>query len=239
LAGWAFSLLSFAARTDVVIPGRGEHRFPGYDVTAEARAWDPVTRELVLSRLDGPPSLQFFSPAEARTAGALLDRLLAQNEEPRVPVLSAIDSRLADSAGDGYRHEDLPEDPEAWRQSLAALDEEAAAIGAASFAELPIARQLHLLEQVRTTAGQWRGMSASHTFGLWMRYACAAFYAHPWAWNEIGFGGPAYPRGYKNLGFDRREPWEVAERHARDPIPWVEQAEAARSRHKDAMSGES
>ena len=34
-----------------------------------------------------------------------------------------------------------------------------------------------------------------------------AYYAHPWAWNEIGFGGPAYPRGYMRLGVDQPEPW--------------------------------
>ena len=41
---------------------------------------------------------------------------------------------------------------------------------------------------------------------------CTAFYSHPAAWNEIGFAGPAYPRGYKNLGVDRREPFEVPTR---------------------------
>ena len=29
-----------------------------------------------------------------------------------------------------------------------------------------------------------------HVWSLWTRYACTAFYSHPWAWNEIGFGGP-------------------------------------------------
>ena len=46
-------------------------------------------------------------------------------------------------------------------------------------------------------------------WSVWMRYACAAFYSHPDAWSEIGFGGPAYPRGYKNAELDAREPWEV------------------------------
>jgi hypothetical protein len=41
-----------------------------------------------------------------------------------------------------------------------------------------------------------------------------AFYAHPWAWNEIGFGGPGYPRGYMRLGADQREPWEGEEARA-------------------------
>jgi hypothetical protein len=38
-----------------------------------------------------------------------------------------------------------------------------------------------------------------------------AYYAHPLAWNEIGFGGPASPRGYVRMGLDRRDPWEAAE----------------------------
>ena len=29
-----------------------------------------------------------------------------------------------------------------------------------------------------------------------MRAVLAAFYSHPWSWNEIGYGGPRYPRGY-------------------------------------------
>ena len=33
----------------------------------------------------------------------------------------------------------------------------------------------------------------------------------PTAWNEIGFGGPASPRGYVRMDFDRRDPWEAAE----------------------------
>jgi hypothetical protein len=39
----------------------------------------------------------------------------------------------------------------------------------------------------------------------------SAYYAHPTAWNEIGFGGPASPRGYVRMGLDRRDPWEAVE----------------------------
>jgi hypothetical protein len=37
------------------------------------------------------------------------------------------------------------------------------------------------------------------------------YYAHPWAWDEIGYGGPAYPRGYMRLENGEPEPWEVEE----------------------------
>jgi len=58
----------------------------------------------------------------------------------------------------------------------------------------------------------WHEMPAGHLWSLWTRYACTAFYSHPYAWNEIGFPGPAYPRGYKHLGVDARDPREVPDR---------------------------
>jgi len=54
-----------------------------------------------------------------------------------------------------------------------------------------------------------------------MRDALSAFYAHPWAWNEIGFGGPAYPRGYARLGIGMSEAWEGEEAIHPDPVPDV------------------
>ncbi len=44
-------------------------------------------------------------------------------------------------------------------------------------------------------SANWHGQPAAHVWSLWTRYACTAFYAHPFAWTEIGFPGPAYPRG--------------------------------------------
>ncbi len=85
---------------------------------------------------------------------------------------------------------------------------------------------------------RWRGLPARHLWNLWTRYACAAFYAHPWAWNEIGFGGPAYPRGYKNIGFDRRESWEKPERDPRDPVTWARKTEQARDEHLAQLGDE-
>ncbi len=46
-----------------------------------------------------------------------------------------------------------------------------------------------------------------------------AFYSHPWAWNEIGFGGPAYPQGYMRLGpTGTLEPHERAGATDEDPV---------------------
>ena len=37
-----------------------------------------------------------------------------------------------------------------------------------------------------------------------------AYYAHPTAWNEIGWAGPASPRGYVRLDANKHDPWEAA-----------------------------
>src|SRR3546814_3290242 len=39
----------------------------------------------------------------------------------------------------------------------------------------------------------------------------AAYYSHPTAWNELGFGGPASPRGYVRLAEDSRSEEHTSE----------------------------
>jgi len=213
-----------------VTPG-GRGRFPRFDVLSQAEMWDDVTAGIVLSRLDPPTDFSFFTPSEQAAAGALFDLLLAQDEEPKVPVLQLVDERLALDQTDGWRYEDMPEDREAWRRTLAALDAEARARHGRCFHELARCEQGAIVQDVQD-ADTWHGFPAAHVWSLWTRYACAAFYSHPWAWNEIGFGGPAYPRGYVNLGIGRRERWEVAETDAADPVPWAARVESAREAHR-------
>jgi hypothetical protein len=217
-------------------PGSAEQRFPGYDVMRQQSAWDEVTRSVVTVRLEPPGPPRFFTAEEEPAARALLDRLLAQDEEPRVPVFEVIDVRLAEGRGDGFHYEDLPDDPEAWRQSIAGVNDAAYSDFGRPFGQLEHRQQRDIIEEVRLCKGTWHGLPAARLFALWMRYACSAFYAHPWAWNEIGFGGPAYPRGYKDLALGAREPWEVTERDAEDPLPWAKRTEAAKSRHAEGLS---
>ncbi len=50
------------------------------------------------------------------------------------------------------------------------------------------------------SGGAWERLNVKRAWSVCMRGILAGFYSHPWAWNEIGFGGPAYPRGYMRLG---------------------------------------
>jgi hypothetical protein len=211
-------LLRRPVESDGTTPGGEQPRFPGYDVLGEIGRWDATTAGAVLDRLTLPPPVRFFDLAEEAVGRALFDQLLDQHDDPRVPVFELVDSRLAEAESDGWRYADLPEDGEAFRRSFAGLDDDACDSFGQDFARLNPDDQAAVIEAVRKTQGSWHGMPASQVWSLWTRYACTAFYSHPWAWNEIGFGGPAYPRGYKNLGINAREPWEVADHHNVDPV---------------------
>jgi Gluconate 2-dehydrogenase subunit 3 len=195
-------------------------RYPGFDPISQASTWDPVTAELVLSRLAPPRAFTFFTADEQATVTALADALTGQRDDRLVPVAEFIDSRLTAGETDGWRYEDLPEDGQAWRDSLRGLDDDAQARFDAAFARCAPKEQDVLLTAVQELgSGNWHGLVAAHVWSLWTRYACTAFYAHPAAWAEIGFPGPAYPRGYKNTGLDAREPFEVADvQPGRDPV---------------------
>ena len=198
-------------------------RFPGFEALSQAPHWDQVTASVVAARIGPPPALEFFTEREAPCARALLHLLTGQEEqdgEPAVPVCEMVDSRLAAGETDGWRYADMPEDGQAWRDTLSYLDADAARRCGTSFADAPGTDQAALVQAVQDLdSADWHGLPAARVWSLWTRYACTAFYAHPFAWTEIGFPGPAYPRGYKNTGVGRLEPFEVRDaRPAEDPV---------------------
>jgi hypothetical protein len=199
--------------------GHGGGRYPGFDTLAQSRHWDAATTGVVAPRVGIPPTLRFFTPYEEAVASALTDQLLGQREDPRVPVVSMIDHRLAEGQGDGWHHADMPEDGQAWRESLIGLDTDSRDAFGTSYPDCCWHDQEATLRAVQHATGQWHGMPSGSVWSLWTRYAATAFYSHPWAWDEIGFGGPAYPRGYKNLGVGALEPWESPDaRPGLDPV---------------------
>jgi hypothetical protein len=201
------------------VTGRATGRFPGFDVLSQSGHWDPVTAELVTARTGPPPPPRFFTDTERPAAAALLDQLTGQDEQPLgVPLVEMIDARLADGQTDGWHYADLPEDGQAWRETLGYLDKDAHARCGAGFADVPAQDQAAIIQAVQDS-GKWHGLAAARVWSLWTRYACTALYSHPYAWSEMGFPGPAYPRGYKNAGVGKLEPFEVRDtRPAEDPV---------------------
>jgi Gluconate 2-dehydrogenase subunit 3 len=196
-------------------------RYPDFNVLDEIDHWDSATREVVLDRIEKLPPIRFFTTAEAATLGAFCDRVLAQDREPRVPVLKMIDAKLFSGQREGYRFAELPEDAETWRGVATGLDAAARQHGSADYVSASADVQHAVIDAFSSGSlhGEvWDELPPSRAWSVVMRDVLSAFYSHPWAWNEIGFGGPAYPRGYARLGAGQREGWEGAPAFEADPV---------------------
>jgi Gluconate 2-dehydrogenase subunit 3 len=201
-------------------------RYPDYNVLDEADHWDQVTRRLVLERLEKVPPIRFFTHDEARTLGVFCDLVMAQDREPKIPVLNIVDAKLFAGELDGFRYADMPDDRETWRRLALGLDAAARQHGAGDFtdaAEDVQTRVVDALAKGKLHGEVWDELPPDKTWKVVSRAILSAFYSHPWAWNEIGFGGPAYPRGYARLGVGQRESWEGAAAFERDPVKDTEQ----------------
>lgn len=204
--------------------------YPGFHTLSQQAFWDEATRKVVVARVHDVPPIRFFSPEEAELMQTICDRLLPQDdrdEEHKIPVVNYIDNRLYHRRIDGYRYEDMPPDHEAHRLGLQAIEAIAQHLYNQPFVQLGQSEQDRVLQSIHDTnppAGHdiWQQMSVQRFWMLLMQDVVDAYYAHPYAWDEIGFGGPAYPRGYMRLEGGKPEPWEVEEQR----YEWRAPAEA-------------
>jgi hypothetical protein len=201
-------------------------RYPDADVLAQRGHWDDATRQVVLDRVHNVPTYTYFNPQQRATLEALCARVMPQDHRPperQIPIGPWIDQRCASRASDGFRFDDMPTNELAWIWGLEGLDQ----IAQAQFGESPAFRSLEhggqdrVLELIRAgdPPGEVWGRMPSKRWWVFvaLRQITGIYYAHPFAWDEIGFGGPAYPRGYFALNFGAPEPWEAREAPPRPP----------------------
>lgn len=193
--------------------------YPGYHTMSQRAYWDAATRELIERRVNDVPPIRFFTPEQFITMTAICDRVIPQDDrlpDRRVQVVNYIDERLFENKIDGYRYEDMPSDQEAHLLGLQAFDESARKLHNQPFAELDALKQELVLKSVHDgdeiAADIWSRMSIARYWALLVGDCATAYYSHPWAWDEIGYGGPAYPRAYTRLENGLPEPWEVNEK---------------------------
>ncbi|CCJ08925.1 gluconate 2-dehydrogenase subunit 3 family protein [Methylocystis sp. SC2] len=192
--------------------------YRGYDVLAKWNtvSFDDRTREALTRRLQGGLERRFLSKEEFELLAAIVERLAPVFcESARRAIAQWIDDRLFHNVGEGFRYAGEPPMRETWRKGLAAIDGEARRLFAVSFTLLDGSRKdatLRAIQKGVVDDALWRGLRPSLFFSHTLLKTIAGLaYAHPSAWSDIGFGGPASPRGYVRLGFNQRDPWEAKE----------------------------
>lgn len=193
-------------------------RYPHFNVLDKWATpdWDDQTREAIRRRLEDVPSIRYLSPSEAKTLEAIVDRIIPQPDRPaeeKIPIVPWIDQKLFEDKRDGYRFEVLPPQRESWKLAIAGIDETARVFFNAPFHELDAPSQDMILKRVQQgdPPGETWKQLPSHVFfsKVLAVEVVKVYYAHPAAWNEIGYHGPSSPRGYSRIWDGGVDPWDA------------------------------
>jgi len=189
--------------------------YPDFDVLDEQDEWDEHTRSVVLNRLhNATRRLVFFDSTEAATLAAIFTELLdEQRQEILSFVISHLDNKLYQGLGEGERAEGTPPEEELIRSGLRALDAAAIVLYGHPIVQLTHEVRKALLQELQ--AGiidanmKWSASLQTALFKKLAVNAVKAYYSHPTCWSEIGYAGPAYPRGYVRSEIGLTDPWEA------------------------------
>jgi len=99
---------------------------------------------------------------------------------------------------------------------LKGIDETAQALfGGKTFVDLdPLSQDVVLTHVARGDApgATWERIPAARFFKSVLSITVVKiYYAHPAAWNEVGYGGPSSPRGHVRKWEGGVDPWEARE----------------------------
>jgi hypothetical protein len=207
------------------MPERFETPYEGYDVLAkwDSPSWNDITRQVVWKRLREVPKRQFLEEDEWETLEAVCARLIPQPDrgDSPIPIVPFIDQKLKNHQGDGYRYENMPDLRTAWRLGIAGIEKEAHRRYDKPFVELEGEQQDQLLRAIQNEEVKgdlWQELPPKRFFtDTLLKTVVGIYYAHPAAWSETGFGGPASPRGYVRREMGKHDAWEAEEKW--NPVP--------------------
>ncbi|MFD0871679.1 Uncharacterised protein [Chlamydia abortus] len=191
-----------------------QSHYPTYDVMREKEHWDKHTRAIVEDRLDPEPEYRYLSLPEAETLRAVCSILAGDyRNEPIRFVLSHIDRHLHSNIGEGQRKQGVPPVRILIKQAIQAFDFMAMSRWQTPFHQLKEDQQRQIMIELSENRADppyvWTGLPQTEVFNKLLTLTVEAYYSHPLIWSEIGYGGPAYPRGYIRTAIGQLDPWEA------------------------------
>jgi len=188
--------------------------YPSFDVMKEQDEWDDHTQRIVTSRLNVEIRFHFLTATETDILKRICS-ILVNDHRPDVLdfVLAHIDQTLHQSPGESQRKAGIPHAPILVRSGLQAIEQGAQMIYSSSFTGLDIQQQIQYVEQISESMAEpqdvWRHIPQQDLFKKLMQLTVESYCSHPKIWSEIGYAGPAYPRGYVRTELGQLDPWEA------------------------------
>jgi hypothetical protein len=176
--------------------------------------WDEHTRSIVTKRLIREHDYRFLTASEAEALRAWCSLLVDDSRAEIIQyVLCHIDETLERNKGEGQRKLGVPPERELLRSGLAAVDSACIQLHHNAFHHLDELTRKAVMSDISTGSAEpvaiWIGISQRELFSKLLALTVEAYYSHPTVWSEIGYGGPAYPRGYVRADIGQLDPWEA------------------------------
>ncbi|WP_373231582.1 gluconate 2-dehydrogenase subunit 3 family protein [Cohnella sp.] len=192
----------------------GNTRYPSFNVLDEKDAWDDHTQQIVTSRNHSIDKYQFLSEREAEILRSICSLLVDDSSPDTLAfVISHIDKTLYSSPGEGQRKVGVPAASELIRHGLKAMEQSSQQIYSLSFTELEAVKQKNIINDISYSKAEpssiWNGVPQKALFEKLMRLTVESYCSHPQVWSDIGYAGPAYPRGYVRTQLGQLDPWEA------------------------------
>ncbi|MVP01227.1 gluconate 2-dehydrogenase subunit 3 family protein [Paenibacillus lutrae] len=189
-------------------------KYPSFDVMAEQEHWDPHTQSIVNDRLVRQPKHQVLSLEEAELLRSWCSRLVDDDRAEMINyVIEHIDTTLSSGTGEGQRKPEAPHQRELILQGLHAVDKIAEGFHGQPFHHLRAIEQQEIMKNIAearlSLIGEWTTTVQNEWFSKLLKLTVEAYYSHPVVWSEIGYAGPAYPRGYVRTDRGQLDPWEA------------------------------
>ncbi|WP_199622618.1 gluconate 2-dehydrogenase subunit 3 family protein [Paenibacillus alkalitolerans] len=192
----------------------GKTRYPSFNVLDEKDAWDDHTQQIVTSRNHATVKYQFLHEREAEILRCICSLLVDDSSPDALEfVISHIDQTLNSSPGEGQRKVGVPTAPQLIRQGLKAMEQFSQHMYSTSFTEIETEKQKQMIQSISEgkadPAAVWNGVPQKELFEKLMRLTVESYCSHPGVWSEMGYAGPAYPRGYVRTQLGQLDPWEA------------------------------
>lgn len=187
--------------------------YPDYDLLSQKEEWDAHTREIVLKRLGPFPRLKYLDDYEEAMIRAISQHLVYDDREEIIGwLVYHLDQQLRNEYGESQRKPETPPMPILIRQGLKAIDQVAQSLYSQEFLSIGVKEQFEILASIQLAKAypipEWSTVPQKDLFNKLLDIIISGYYSHPIIWQEIGHGGPAYPRGYYRIEMAFLDPWE-------------------------------
>lgn len=175
--------------------------------------WDDHSREIVEKRLQQQP-YQNLSLQESILLTQICAQLLDDTRDSILHyVVGHFDNQLGSDIGENQRKANVPKATVLIREGIRAIEHYATITYGKLYAGLPEEEKRTVLTKMMnndiTLMADGVTIAAKELFNKLHTEAVNAYYSHPTVWSEIGYAGPAYPRGYVRSELGHRDPWEA------------------------------